>query len=291
MIFSSGKLGDIRKVFSKELSGFYEEREIINFFNILTEAFLGFNKPEIVLFAANMVSEPVCNKYEKALVELKRYKPIQYILGKTHFYGLELDVTSGVLIPRPETEELVDWIIKDFADVRSLLSVLDIGTGSGCIAIALKKHLHHCDVTGVDIAEPAIRISIKNAGKNEMKVLFCFFDILDKENWSKLGMFDIIVSNPPYVCQSGKALMQRNVLDYEPEDALFIDDKDPLIFYETITDFGMSHLKNGGCMYFEINEARDHLMEQLMTKKKFTNIELRRDIHGKNRMIKGICKM
>ena len=215
---------------------------------------------------------------------LKQFEPIQYILGETEFFGLKLKVNPDVLIPRPETEELVQWICETSWPPKSV--ILDVGTGSGCIALALKKQLRHTEMCALDVSERALQTAIENATKNGLEVHFIHADILQ---WSKKDwpLFDCIVSNPPYVRELDKKQMQPNVLEFEPETALFVSDDDPLIFYRETGHFAAHYLKPGGKLFFEINENLGDETCGLLKYIGFKNIKLRKDIHGKDRMIIG----
>jgi len=232
---------------------------------------------------------------ERKLIEeivegLLKYEPIQYLLGETEFYGLRFVVNKQVLIPRPETEELVEWIVSDAktAYFSNELRVLDIGTGSGCIAISLAKHLPKAKVYGLDISEEALSVARQNAVINQVAVEWIRHDILDSCESNDLPQtFDIIVSNPPYVTPAEKAAISQNVLDYEPHLALFTPQDQPLLFYERIADFGRKHLCQQGFVYFEINPSFGREVMELLDWKGYCNGVLRQDISGKERMVKG----
>ena len=211
-------------------------------------------------------------------------EPIQYILSETKFYGLSFYTKKGILIPRPETEELVDWIIKD--NQGSEKKYLDIGTGSGCIIISLAKNLKGT-FDAIDISEKSIRISEENSIKNKVNINLKKTDILCSE---LKGEWDVIVSNPPYVLRSEKEVMNKNVLNWEPETALFVEDTDPLLFYEEISKKSLTVLRKNGYLYFEINENFGNETIKLLEEIGFVNIELKKDINGKDRMIKAMCK-
>ena len=215
---------------------------------------------------------------------LQKNEPIQYVLGKTEFYGLDFKVNSNVLIPRPETEELVEWILLETKQVNPHL--LDIGTGSGCIAIALAKHLHYGTVDAWDISEKALEVARDNANNNNVSVKFSNVNVLEPVNIDK--HFDIIVSNPPYITFSEKKELEENVLDFEPHEALFVPDEESLIFYNKIADIAVKILNDKGYLYFEINQAKGFDIIELLKSKGFSNIELRKDISGNSRMIRGM---
>ena len=212
---------------------------------------------------------------------LKAQKPIQYLLGEAFFYGAVFKVNEAVLIPRPETEELVDWILEEKAQGQV---VVDFGTGTGCIAISLKKHLKDASVTAVDISEEAIRTASENALINQTEVSFIHADILTFQSETK---FDIIVSNPPYITEKERAEMHQNVLAHEPHLALFVTDERPLLFYEAVADFALRNLKENGSLFFEINEYLSQETIQMLKDKSFVFIELRKDMQGKDRMIRA----
>ena len=215
---------------------------------------------------------------------LQKNEPIQYVLGKTEFYGLDFKVNSNVLIPRPETEELVEWILLETKQVNPHL--LDIGTGSGCIAIALAKHLHYGTVDAWDISEKALEVARDNANNNNVSVKFSNVNVLEPVNIDK--HFDIIVSNPPYITFSEKTELEANVLAFEPHEALFVPDEESLIFYNKIADIAVKILNDKGYLYFEINQAKGFDIIELLKSKGFSNIELRKDISGNSRMIRGM---
>ena len=212
-------------------------------------------------------------------------EPIQYILGETQFFGLNFKVTPAVLIPRAETEELVDWIITDEGD-RSQ-SLLDIGTGSGCIPVAIDKNTRMTRVEGWDISEKALEVARLNATRNGSKVQFGKQDIFNPTGMAELPKWDVIVSNPPYVLNEEAGLMAKNVLDFEPHLALFVPDNDPLLFYRTIAQFAKKHLSQQGRLYFEINERMGEAMATLLQEYGFNEILTRKDLQGKVRMIRG----
>ena len=220
-----------------------------------------------------------------ALEQLRKGKPVQYITGETEFYGLSFQVDESVLIPRPETEELVDLIIKEARNtVKAPLHILDIGTGSGCIAICLKKNLPDSRVAAMDISGDALRIANKNAINNAVDIDFIKDDIL--EALTTGSVYDIIVSNPPYITQREKETMHTNVLAYEPHVALFVTDERPLIFYEAIANFAKHSLKSGGFLFFEINENYGKETRDMLMSKQFVDIALINDMQGKNRIIR-----
>jgi len=287
MRIPSNKIKDIISFFKQELLGLYEEREIKSFINLIMEEYTALNSAQLLVNGDKTLNESVLLKIKFAINDLKVYKPVQYILGKTFFYDIEFNVTPDVLIPRPETEELVKWVIDDYNTHLQAFTLLDIGTGSGCIPITIKKHLPQANVNAVDISEKALEVAERNAKKNEVSINFMQLDIFDRERWQELPETDVIISNPPYVCDSEKQMMQPNVLDYEPHLALFISNDNPLLFYNAIADFALQKLKPNGSLYFEINENFALQTKTLLEIKGFTNCEIRKDMQGKDRMIKA----
>jgi len=270
---------------SNVLAGIYAEQEQKALFSIIIKAVLAPDKTHILHNMNTFVSEIEAIKILEIVDELKQGKPIQYVLGETEFYNCRIKLSPATLIPRQETEELVDIIIKENAGYDG--QIVDIGTGSGCIAIALAKNMPDAFVFGTDFSAEAIEIAKQNAEINSVKVEFIWEDIFKPAKILSLNP-SIIVSNPPYVRNSEKAFMHRNVLDYEPETALFVDDTNPLIFYEAILEIAAKILQTGGKIYFEINEALGSEMIDLLKKFGYAEIKLIKDINGKERFIKGI---
>jgi len=269
----------------KELEHHYPKEEIQGLTRIIMESLTGWNFSEQILNRNKIIKNENLWKVKSIVSRLKKNEPIQYILGETEFFGLKLVVNPSVLIPRQETEELVDLILGKTVDRKC--SVLDIGTGSGCIALALKSRLKNAIVFGTDFSENALNLARFNAEKNHLVVGFFQSDILKWEdyNWKN---FDVIVSNPPYVLESEKRQMRSNVLDYEPESALFVPDSNALLFYRRITEFAVKYLNEGGSLFFEINENMGDAMVDLLSDSGLKDIELRMDINGKKRMIYSI---
>jgi release factor glutamine methyltransferase len=287
------KLKDIQQTFHQTLDAIYGADEVNSFFYLLIEAFCGFSRMKLALEPGKTITKVEEDAIRDALQRLKEEEPIQYILGETEFYGLPFKVNENTLIPRPETEELVDFIINDVTSsaVEKSISILDIGTGSGCIAISLAKNVPNAKVYALDVSAKAIEKAKENAALNNVEVEFIEADILNEKSWSlELSSLklDIIVSNPPYVRNLEKQEMKPNVLQNEPHLALFVADDNPLQFYEAITAFALDNLKPKGELYFEINEYLGKEMIALLKENNFQNIELKQDIFGKDRMIKGI---
>lgn len=286
-------LKDIQDIFHKELDDIYGKNEVDSFFFMLTEAYFGLERFALVLTPDFVITKAQETPMFSALSELKLEKPIQHIIGKAHFYGLEFFVNEHTLIPRPETEELVAWILLDvknnFKDKP--LRILDIGTGSGCMAIALQKNIPNANVYALDISEEALKVARKNAKKNEVSIKFATADVLSLNDLNVFGeddfSFDIIVSNPPYVRNLEKAEMRKNVLEFEPDSALFVADDHPLVFYDRIANLAKANVFPNGSLYFEINQYLGKEMLEMLTEKQFQNIELRKDIFGVDRMMKA----
>lgn len=270
---------------NSELNGLYPVSEIEGLTRIIFEAVPGWSFTEQVIKKHEKIQEKDITRIREIVHRLKKYEPVQYILGETEFYGLMLNVNPSVLIPRPETEELVEWIVK--SNINDNSRILDIGTGSGCIALALKSVLNNAEVSGIDISEKALEVARLNAVKNGLEVNFFQGDILNWEDM-KTGVYDIIVSNPPYIRESERILMSPNVLEFEPENALFVPDNDPLVFYRSVAGFALKNLAEKGKLFFEINENLATGMKEMLHDSGFSNVEIRKDINGKDRMISCI---
>ena len=283
----SNKIGDIRSYYAQKLFKFYDERETEVFIFMLIEEYTGILKLDIFMDPEQTINESELLKIHFAVKDLMNYKPIQYILGKTEFYGLPILVNTNVLIPRPETEELVDWVINDTKQNQEY-RVLDIGSGSGCIAIALKHTLPNLNIQAIDFSLGAIEVAEQNAKMNQANVSFHHINLLDKSEWGKLGYYDIIISNPPYVRHAEKSQMRKNVLNYEPGSAFFVDDKNPLIFYNSIAEFAQSYLNKNGSLYCEINQYLGDETSKLFESFGFKDIQLKKDLKGNNRFIKAV---
>jgi release factor glutamine methyltransferase len=267
----------------KELDGIYPKGEIESMISLIFDKLKGYSRTQLILADSELLGEKEQENISQIVDRLKKFEPIQYILGSTEFYNLPFYCNPGVLIPRPETEELVDWIVQENKPGKP--TILDIGTGSGCIAVSLQKNIENSIVYACDISPVSIETARKNAILNHVSVTVVSFDILNKTPEFTFPELDIIVSNPPYVRETEKAQMERNVLDYEPELALFVADAKPLLFYDKIADFAKENLKNNGRLYFEINEAFGNECVEMLASKGFSGIILKQDINGKDRMI------
>jgi release factor glutamine methyltransferase len=276
---------ELRDNMLSELGKIYPEQECLSMVNWLLCSVAGIDKKDVILEPGRLVDENTRVELLEKLGELIAHKPIQYVTGTANFYDLELEVNPSVLIPRPETEELVKWVAAD-NNKKSGLKVLDIGTGSGCIILALGKLLINPDLTAIDISDDALQTALVNADKYNIEVNFNNINILEEKGWVHLGQFDLIISNPPYVRESEKTMMQANVLDYEPSAALFVPDSDPLLFYRAIAKFSNQHLIENGKLYLEINENLDKEIRFLLEDEEFSEIILKKDMQGKNRMVR-----
>jgi release factor glutamine methyltransferase len=275
-------INDAFAQFKQGLSGIYDSNEISSISMIALTEVLNTSNGMIKAVGDRHLTFAQQNKIDDILAQLQTGKPLQYALGYAEFYGLKFLVNPATLIPRPETEELVRWVINSVTGDN--LSILDIGTGTGCIAISLKKNLAGMQVSAMDVSVDALNTAKENAALNEVKVNFIEADIL---NYQSNNHYSVIVSNPPYVTLEDKKLMHRNVTDFEPHTALFVPENDPLIFYRAIADFALSNLENGGLLFFEINESLGKETAQLLIDKGFKDVEIRKDLSDRDRMVKA----
>ena len=275
-----------KKYFFDSLQDIQDEQEIESFFFILTEYLHHLKRVDVALNPDFEISDAAIEKWNAILSELQQEKPIQYITGEAWFYGLRFEVNENTLIPRPETEELVEWIIESQkSKVQSQkLEILDIGTGSGCIPISLKANLPQANVSAIDVSEQALEVAKRNAVSNNVEVNFIQANILEVEDLNQ--HFDVIVSNPPYVRNLEKQEIKKNVLDYEPHLALFVEDTDALLFYRKIAQLALKNLSSNGLLFFEINQYLGNETVELLENLGFKNIELKKDVYGNDRMIK-----
>ncbi len=272
-------ISNILPYFLAKLQGTFDRNEIISWAYISIEFLLKMDRTSCIINSDKKIPDEISIKLINIVDELASNKPIQYVLGEANFYGYRFKVNSHVLIPRSETEELVDWVLKN-----KFNSVLDIGTGSGCIAIALALN-SNAHINAIDLCDNALSLARLNAKQNNVDIKFFKQDIL---KCSKLPLYDVIVSNPPYVLNSEKKYIFKNVLDFEPHTALFVDDNNPLIFYRKIAQLAFISLNNNGSLYFEINEKFGLQISELLSKIGFVDIQLKKDINDKDRMIKAI---
>ncbi|APG58976.1 peptide chain release factor N(5)-glutamine methyltransferase [Christiangramia salexigens] len=281
------RLSQLKNQFNEHLKEEYPETEIDSFFYLLTEDFLGMKRIDLALNPDYEIEAEQERKFMSALQQLKEHVPVQYIIGQTEFFGLKFKVDKNVLIPRPETEELIDWIISDLKEDNETIKILDIGTGSGCIAISLASQIEGAEIFALDVSNEALRIAKENADMNGVQINFEKKDILATEDLD--GKFNIIVSNPPYVRNLEKEAMHRNVLEYEPDAALYVADSDPLIFYNKISRLAKAALNPGGCLYFEINQYLPEETRTIVEDQGF-EVVLKKDLFENFRMIKAVLK-
>lgn len=284
-----------RAHFNESLKHLYPTSEIDSFFFIILEEYMGFKRIDIVLKSDFHIDQKSLNLMQIATKQLEQEIPIQYIIEKTEFFGLPFNINKEVLIPRPETEELVERVIKEVSLIKTYktdsnetknekqLKILDIGTGSGCIAISLKKQLPSSKISAIDVSNEALGIAKKNALLNKVDINFIHLDILKTNNLDKL--YDVIVSNPPYLRELEKKEMKNNVLNNEPHLALFVDNKNPLLFYNKIAELAKNFLTKNGQLHFEINQYLGKETIKLLAEKGFKNIQLKKDIFGNDRII------
>lgn len=278
--FSSSR--ELFRYYSQLLTERYPKEEAENLVLWMLEYHLGMKRKDILL---DKVVDNLPQDFKEDMEKLMRNIPIQYVLGKAPFYGREFIVNPNVLIPRNETEELVHWIIKIFSNPKKSLHILDIGTGSGCIPVTLALELSGAEVVALDVSQNALDIAAENAKDLQAEIVFYQTDIL-KEPIPRVA-WDIIVSNPPYVRESEKDEMRSNVLDHEPHLALFVPDRDPLLFYRMIAEKAMDALREEGMLFFEINEAFGEEVRELLQNLGYVEVEVRKDLLGKDRMVKA----
>ena len=291
MFLCSMIISEALKMFDESLASLYPKQEADAIKYMVISDVLQTSKAKLHAFPDNQLGAPSVERLKNIITQLQAGIPVQYALGHADFYDLTFEVNPSVLIPRPETEELVQWVLDESRELsiknQDPLHILDIGTGSGCIPITLKKHLPQAQVWAVDISPAALKTANKNAQTNEADVTFIEADILNPPATIRDSQYNIIISNPPYVTESEKLQMLPNVLDHEPHTALFVPDTDPLIFYRAIADFALQTLLPGGLLFFEINENLGKQTVELLHHKRFKNIALRQDMRGKDRMIKA----
>lgn len=277
----SNRIGDIKKFIHNELKNKYSNEEIKSFTNILFSSFTNLSSAHITAFEQETINESELLKIYLAVEDLKKYKPIQYIIGKVEFLNIDIKVNENVLIPRPETEELCQYIIQENKDKE--VKIVDLCSGSGCISLALAYNIKKSKVYGVDVSLNALELAKKNANNLKLNVIYRQNDILD-EGFDIEEDFDIIVSNPPYVRELEKKQMSENVLNYEPHLALFVNDENPLIFYEKIVQFAQKRLKKGGKIYLEVNNFLASETIVLFSEKEYVR-RIVKDIFDKDRFI------
>jgi len=270
----------------KELAGIYSKGEIESFIFLIFEKLKGYSRTNFLLAKDDVLLPEELFEIGGIVARLKNHEPIQYILGMTEFYGLPFYTVPEVLIPRPETEELVQWIIQE--NILARPTILDIGTGTGCIPISLRKNIADSIVLACDISPVCAETARRNAELNNCEISVFEYDILTQTPEVNFPEMDILVSNPPYIRESEKHQMEKNVLDFEPGLALFVPDSDPLLFYKSIAEFAGIKLKDGGKLYFEINEAFGIECSAMLKQKGFSGVTVKKDIHGRDRFIAAI---
>ena len=278
------RLADIKTIFHQELDSLYERNEVDAFFYRMVEHYLMLERFVLVVQPDYTLTKAEEQPLFEGLAQLKLEKPLQYILGRAFFMDMELKVNEHVLIPRPETEELVWWVITECHNKKTGLGILDVGTGSGCIAIALAKHFSSARVDAMDVSEKALAVALENAKQHKVTINGVLDDIRQAQTQEK---YDLVVSNPPYVMEQEKRDIKNNVKKYEPGLALFVSDQKPLIFYQAIVEFCRKNLKPGGMLFLEINQYLAKETQQILVDNLFQEVELRKDIFGNFRFLKG----
>lgn len=294
------KLAETKGMIKNEIRSVYDEPEAVNISRLIIEHLTGYTNQNQLLKKDEEFGLEKMDRLREMISRLKKNEPIQYILNKSWFYGLELYVDKNVLIPRPETEELVDWIVSDLkisgkdifirksfdSDQTDIMKILDVGTGSGCIALALKSKITKAEIWGCDKSEGALTVARRNASHLDLRVDFQGLDFLDHLQQKQLPSVDILVSNPPYIPKQDAEKLHANVVEFEPALALFVPDEDPLVFYRAIADFGKHRLHKNGMIYMEIHEDLSREVCQLFEQNEYKEIELRKDMQGKERMVR-----
>jgi release factor glutamine methyltransferase len=284
-MFANMNSKELYRSFLVELQKVYALSEATVITDWVFENIASIKKADLIKNPLQQIPAAIVKKLTEKKEELLLNKPVQYVMGNTTFYNMQLQVSNKVLIPRPETEEMTNHIINTYRFEQKQLGVLDIGTGSGCIAIAIKKNLPSSKVIALDVSEDALDIARTNAISNKTNIQCTHFDFLDESRWPELLQFDIIVSNPPYIPLNEKEKMAKNVVDYEPHNALFVPDNNPMLFYEKIARFGRSHLNYNGKVYVETHEDYAKEVAALFTAAKYQQVITKKDLFGKERMI------
>lgn len=281
------KIKDIRSKLVSKLEGKTPESELSGYYRLILEDLFSYSISQSIMHAEQSLSEMQIDRLDYIIASLENNKPIQQVLGYAHFYEKQFIVDENVLIPRPETEELVHWILQhDLKDKK----ILDIGTGTACIPISIALN-SAANITALDISTKALKIAKQNALKHNVNLVFIQADILDVQSHKNLNNYDVIISNPPYVLESDKQKMLSNVLDYEPHSALFVPDNEALIFYECIAKLATKKLNKSGLLFFEIHEKKGQETVNMLEKLGFQSVELKKDFQNKDRMVKAIWKL
>ncbi|MBA2250443.1 MAG: peptide chain release factor N(5)-glutamine methyltransferase [Chitinophagaceae bacterium] len=275
--------------YTAKLKTIYDDREAGNIANLVFEA-EGIKRIDRITDKQKPLNHLSIQSLNVHLRKLLQNMPVQYVLGEAYFYKMKFKVNKNVLIPRPETEELIEWVVKQFKMENEKksdgLTILDIGTGSGCIPIALKKELPQAEIYSIDISANALQIAAENANDHNTKIEFIKLDFLDETQWQRLASFDIIVSNPPYIPHKERYKMEKHIIEYEPAIALFVPDRDPFIFYKKIAAFSKSHLNNGGRIFVEVHEDHAKEIQEIFSRQNFTT-NIKKDMYGKERMVEA----
>lgn len=279
------QLNTARKIIKEQLEPYYEDNEIQRMSEMLLEWAIGLDRSGQIANPKKELTEEQQQLLHQGVSRLRDQEPIQYITGQAWFAGMAFNVGPAVLIPRPETEELVDWVLKENGPEKR--RVLDIGTGTGCIPVSLKKSRPAWEVSAIDISAEAIAMATENANRNEAPVQFQVMDFSKEQTWTSLSQFNLIISNPPYIPWSDWTTLPENVREHEPTEALFVPDETPLLFYQLIARFALQHLSPEGIVYVEINETLGNEVIELFQASGFTKTELREDMQGKKRMVKA----
>ena len=282
-MFAFMSIQEFYRLFLNELTGIYSKDESSNITQMIFEEFAGISRSDVIKNPSYALPETTLEKLQQCLSGLLNHEPVQYVMGYAWFYKMKFKVTSAVLIPRPETEELISESI-NFLKEKNNPTILDIGTGSGCIPIAIKKNLPEASVTSIDISLDAIKIAEENAAKNNVSIIFKQTDFLSEVNWKNFDQYDAIISNPPYIPQAERKLMDKNVVKYEPSVALFVDDNNPLIFYKKIAGFAKMHLKKEGKVFMETHEEYANEVCNFFLKEGYDAM-IKKDMYEKNRMV------
>ncbi len=291
MKLASNGLQDVKKYFRDKLSEIYGDEELALITRYVLEFVLKCNKTALDAGMHERITESDLVTIIKIVKRLSRHEPIQYVLGEADFYGMKFLVNPSVLIPRPETEELVQEVIKAVKNSGSSAKILDIGTGSACIPVCIKQQLPLCEVFAMDVSEAALEVAKENARRNKTSIHFFSANILEQvDNSYPFQQLDVVVSNPPYITKAEAKEMEKRVLNFEPHLALFVEKEDPLQFYKHITDFSITYLKKGGLLFFELNATYANQVVELLNNEGFRAVELINDLSGKPRILKGIKK-
>jgi len=289
MFVKNNSIASVFDYFEEKLTCSFSSREIKTIAKAFIAKRLDWKSSDFLLRQNDKVSESDLLFFRNSVKRIAAGEPFQYVLGTTFFYNIELDIDARALIPRPETEELVDWMVADYSSLEAG-AILDVGTGSGCIALSMKKALPNWSVTAVDVSEEALLLVEQNAAKNELEVNLIADSALQFNPSYYADKYTVIVSNPPYVPRKDSDRMAKHVLNFEPSLALFVDDDDPLIFYQQIAEFALKKLALNGALYFELNEDLANETSALLSQIGYTNIEIRQDLQGRDRMLKAWVK-